>query len=196
MGAPNPASKSSIGDPDPAPTEEERDQATAAARKLEEETRAVTARRRLTTTGELRGYLRWRFSARAGELLVLDRYLFEGKEIEEVEPVVEFLAGFARPIRALIAKNSPFIDDLLKPHPHIQVRKTSPKKFHDRLWIAGESAVLVGTSVNQFLREDSVPATSAVNLPYADSGAWRQQFETWWREAKVLQFSPVRSHRG
>jgi hypothetical protein len=186
MGASGPASKSLIGDPDPAPNENERDQATVVTRELEEETRAVAARRRLATTGELRRYLRWRFSARAGELLVLDRYLFEGKEIEEVEPVVEFLAGFARPIRALIAKNSPFIGDLLKPHPHIQVRKTSPKKFHDRLWIAGESAVLVGTSVNQFLREDSVPATSAVDLPFADGAAWRQQFETWWEAAKVL----------
>lgn len=186
MGAPGPFSKSVIGDPKPAPQEAERDIAALAAREQEEETRQVAARRRLATTGELRSYLRWRFSARAGELLVLDRYLFDGKKIEDVRPVVEFLVGFARPIRALVAKKSLLAKELLEPHPQIQVRKTSPKKFHDRLWVTGESAVLVGTSVNQFLQEKLVPATSAVDLPYADGVAWREQFELWWQMATPL----------
>ena len=186
MGAPEPFSKSVIGDPKPAPQEAERDTAAAAAREQEEETKRVAARRRLATTGELKDYLRWRFSARAGELLVLDRYLFDGKRTEDVRPIVDFLAGFARPIRALVAKNSLFARELLEPHPHIQARKTSEKKFHDRLWIAGESAVLVGTSVNDFVRKKSVPATSAVDLPYADGAAWRELFESWWHAARPL----------
>jgi hypothetical protein len=183
-----------IGDPKPAPEEAERDIAALAARKQEEETRQVAASRRLATTGELRSYLRWRFSARAGELLVLDRYLFHGKRIKEVRPVIDFLSSFARPIRALVAKNSPFADELLEPHPQIQVRKTSPKKFHDRLWITGESAVLVGTSVNDFLRKKSVPATSAVDLPHADSSAWRDLFEIWWAAAEPLHKPKAARH--
>ena len=187
MGASGPGSKSVIGDPDPVPTEVERDRAAAAARELEEETREVAARRRLTTTGELKQYLRWRFSARAGELLVLDRYLFDRDETEEVEEVIDFLAEFGRPIRALVSKNSTTAKNLLTSRPEIDARKTSPKNFHDRLWIAGETAVLVGTSVNQFLQDGSVPATSAVDLPYADSAAWREQFDLWWAAAKPLE---------
>lgn len=187
MDAPGPFSKSVIGDQKPPPSETERDAEARAAREIEEKVRKVAAGRRLTTTGELRQYLRWRFSARAGELLVLDRYLFEGKKLEEVEPVVEFLAGFGRPIRALVAKSSSIGKELLASHPQIEARRTSEKKFHDRLWVAGETAVLVGTSVNQFLKGGSVPATSAVDLPHADAVAWRALFEQWWAEAKPLQ---------
>jgi hypothetical protein len=142
---------------------------------------------RLTSTGELRQYLRSRLSMRSGLLLVLDRYLFNGKTVEEVERIVEFLASFGRPIRALVTNNSAIATRLLQGKAGIEARKTSEKKFHDRLWIAGEIAVLVGTSVNQFLKEGAVPATSAVDLPHADAVAWRALFEDWWAAAQALQ---------
>lgn len=186
-GTSEPFSKSVIGDPDPPPTEAERDRAVKAARELEERTRAVAASRRLATTGQLKKYLRWRFSARAGELLILDRYLFDRKEVAEIEEVADFLEEFKRPIRALVSKNSPAAKKLLDSRPGIEVRKTSSKNFHDRLWIAGEAAVLVGTSVNQFLQTGSVAATTAVDLPHADSAAWRDLFEEWWLKARPLE---------
>jgi hypothetical protein len=184
--APDPFSTSVIGDPDGPPTEGERDQEAALAVRVEAEMREAAARRRLTTTGDLQNYLRWRFSNRAGELLVLDRYLFDHKDAKGIRKVIDFLAAFARPVRALVSKGSTPAKELLAAHPQIEARRTSPKHFHDRLWIAGETAILVGTSVNQFLQEGSVPATSAVDLPYADSIAWRQQFELWWGAAKPL----------
>lgn len=71
--------------------------------KLEAETAARAANRRISTAGELESYLKWRFSARAGDLLVLDPYLLAG-ETEVVERVFSFLMGLRRPIRGLTAK--------------------------------------------------------------------------------------------
>jgi hypothetical protein len=186
MDAPEPFSTSLIGDPDEPPSEAERNQEATAARIVEEEVREVAARRRLTTTGDLQKYLRWRFSNRSGELLVLDRYLFDYKNTEGVGGVIDFLATFDRPVRALVSKGSDSAKELLAARPQIEARRTSAGYFHDRLWITGETAVMVGTSVNQFLKEGAVPATSAVDLPYADSMTWRAQFETWWLAAKPL----------
>lgn len=187
-GASEPFSTSVIGDRKPTPTEAERDQEAAAARELEEQTRAAAARRRLATADELEHYLRWRFSARAGELLLIDRYLLNGDE-ETVKRVVNFLVTFNRPIRALVTKVSESAPSALAAAPEVEVRKLSPSAFHDRLWIVGESGLSVGASVNRFLRDGpkaKIPATTAVDLPFADTVAWQEKFEGWWPTAEPL----------
>jgi hypothetical protein len=187
-GTSEPFSTSVVGDAKPTPTEAERDQEAAAARELELQTREAAARRRLATADELEHYLRWRFSARAGELLLIDRYLLNGKE-ETVRRVVEFLTTFNRPIRALVTKVSESAAGTLAAAPEVEVRKLAPRAFHDRLWIIGESGLSVGASVNRFLRDGpnvEIPATTAVELPFADTAAWREKFEGWWPTAEPL----------
>jgi hypothetical protein len=70
-GSSTPASIIEIGDKKPPPSDAERDEAVRATVELEAEAREAAARRRISTAGELEGYLRWRFSCRAGELLLL-----------------------------------------------------------------------------------------------------------------------------
>ena len=84
---------------DRTPLPEERDAAIRATIQVEAEARRAAAHRRISTAGELEEYLRWRFSCRAGELLLLDPGLFSQ---DREEDVVRFLAGFNRPIRVLV----------------------------------------------------------------------------------------------
>jgi hypothetical protein len=99
-GLPAPASTSTVGDRRAAARHVEHDQAVRGAAEEDEEARRAASERRISTAGELAEYLRWRFSARDGELLLLDAGLFSqgGRESE----VAEFLAGFDRPVRALV----------------------------------------------------------------------------------------------
>ncbi|MBS1675975.1 MAG: hypothetical protein JST08_01190 [Actinobacteria bacterium] len=186
MDAPDPFSASLIGDPENPPSEAVRDRQAAEARREEEQAREVAAGRRLTTTGDLRRYLHWRFSVRAGELLILDRYLLDLKSDEGLEGMFAFLAEFGRPVRALVSRGREAAKEMLADKEWLEVRRTSPKLFHDRLWITGETAVLVGTSINKFLEEGAVPATCAIDLPYGDGIAWREKFREWWRDAEPL----------
>jgi len=186
-GGPAGAVRTIAGDPNPAPDEAEREREAAAARALEEAVRRAAAERRLATTDELEHYLRWRFSARAGELLIIDRYLFDGGQ-EAVERVIDFLSGLGRPIRAIVTKVDATAPALLAGAPQIDARVAPKGFFHDRLWIVGETGLSVGASVNQILREaagGSIPATTAVDLPFADAEAWRSKFETWWTEGQA-----------
>lgn len=187
-GANGPATTSVVGDRRPTPTEAERDQEAVAARELEDQTRGAAARRRLATADELEHYLRWRFSARAGELLLVDRYLLDDSE-ETVRRVVDFLASLKRPIRALATKVDKSAPSVLEKTPEIEVRRLPKNTVHDRLWIVGDSGVSVGASVNSFVRKEpnaATPATTAVDLPFADATAWREKFETWWSAAELL----------
>jgi hypothetical protein len=70
-----------VGDRGGSPTAAERDASVRPAVELGADARSAAARRRLSTSGELRDYLRWRFSCRAGELLVADPFLL-GSEPE------------------------------------------------------------------------------------------------------------------
>lgn len=186
-GAELPPMRSVAGDPRPRPSEDEVHRAVLEARELEQETRRHAAERRLCTAGELSDYLRWRFSAREGELLVIDRYLLDGKSDVVVEAVVEFLAAFNRPIRALVSKSRPVATELLARNPGIIARKVSKDHSHDRIWIVGETAVAVGTSPNQFLGEDGSAATTAVDLPFADGVNWAAtRFAEQWDAATPL----------
>ena len=185
-GAEPPPMQTIAGDPRPRPDEDEVHRALIKARELERETRQRAAQRRLSTAGELREYLRWRFSARDGELLIIDRYLLDGKNDGVVEAVVEFLVSFNRPIRALVSRPRPIAAALLAPHPDIRVRKISKDNSHDRIWIVGETGVSVGTSPNQFLSEGGAAATTALDLPFADAASWASRFTAHWRDAEPL----------
>lgn len=171
-----------VGDRRPAPDEAERDREAAAARQIEADTRAAAARRRLARTDELEQYLRLRFSARDGELLIIDRYLLQGGE-EKIKRVLSFLDGLDRDVRALVTKVEGGAPALLAPVPRVDVRVAPKGSFHDRLWIVGEAGLSVGGSLNQILSEEvggQIPTTTAVDLPFADVAAWRAEFEAWW----------------
>lgn len=188
MGVAEPATKTVVGDRRPSPSVAERDAAVAAAITLEAETAARAAKRRISTAGELEDYLRWRFSARAGELLVLDPYLLAG-ESEVVERVIRFLLHLRRPVRALTAKQPPaglaVLENIAAPDLQVRGLPNGSATVHDRPWLVGDTGVLTGASLNQFLREQS-PASTAVDLPYADAAAWREKFESWWATGKQL----------
>ncbi|HEY1853682.1 MAG TPA: hypothetical protein VGG40_03780, partial [Solirubrobacterales bacterium] len=188
IGEEEPAMTGIVGDTRPSPTEPERDAAVLAAAKLQAEAAAQAAKRRISTAGELESYVKWRFSARAGELLVLDSYLLDG-EPEIVERVFGFLLGLRRPIRALTAKQPErglaALRDWGAPHMEVRGLPNGKATLHDRLWLVGETGVLVGTSLNEFLKEASA-ASTAVDLPFADAAAWRDKFENWWARGKTL----------
>jgi hypothetical protein len=183
IGASTPGALSTVGDTKPPPSDPERDQAVAAANEIERQARKAAAHRRISTAGELAEHLRWRFSCRAGELLLLDPGLFsQNREAE----VIEFLAAFGRPARMLTRGVHEAARDALSHAPQI-VAKALPgggKALHDRIWIVGETAVLVGASPGDFLAHPAgAPrrASTAADLPHADAILWRERFEEWWR---------------
>ncbi|HST55403.1 MAG TPA: hypothetical protein VLJ42_05855 [Solirubrobacteraceae bacterium] len=180
-GSSTPSSVIEIGDKKPPPSEMERDEAVQATIVVESEARQAAARRRISTAGELEQYLRWRFCCRQGDLLLLDSYLLDDKPKE----TLAFLAGLNRSIRALTRSVKPEITPLLSSIPQLDVRALPNGKstLHDRIWIVGETGILVGASVGSFLADvEGVPrrATTATDLPFADAAIWRDRFEEWW----------------
>jgi hypothetical protein len=100
--------------------------------------RHSAAHRRISTAGQLEEYLRWRFSCRAGELLLLDSGLFSQHYREE--EVVAFLQSFSRPVRALVrGKPRAAAQTALLSAPGITVKGLpgGGKILHDRVWIVG-----------------------------------------------------------
>jgi hypothetical protein len=175
-----------VGDRRAAPTQAEIDAAVAAAKELEVETAARASRRRFSTAGELAGYMKWRFSVQSGDLLILDPYLLDGDE-DDVRRVLDFLLGLRRSIRALTAKAPAHGVNMFASASAIDVRglPNGTATLHDRCWLVGNTGVLTGASLNHFLREESA-ATTAVDLPFADSSIWREKFEEWWRKGRPL----------
>lgn len=170
-----------VGDRQSPPSASEQTAAALAAVELEVQARAAAALRRVSTAGELESYLRWRFSCRGGELLLLDPYLFSG----DIGTEVAFLAGLDRSIRALrVGQVSPVAAAALAATPNIEVRALpAGAKLHDRVWIVGTTGLLVGTSVGGFLPKSGGKygkTTTVAELPHADVEAWRKQFGDWW----------------
>lgn len=186
IGDPGPPDTTVIGDRRPSTTEAESDSAVLAAIEVDRATATQAARRRISSTGELEGYLRWRFSARAGELLLSDPYLLHG-DPEDVQRVFRFLFDLRRPIRALTAKapesGLKILREAASPSMEVRGLPNGKDTLHDRPWLVGETGVLVGASLNQFLKEES-GASTAVDLPFADAAAWREKFERWWSAGK------------
>jgi len=148
-GSSEPFSTAVVGDRRAPPAPHERDSAITAAHRVEHEARTAAARRRISTSGELKDYLRWRFSARAGELLILDPYLIH----QDRPAAVSFLTALDRRVRAL-ARSIPAADRApLQKAPGIEVRALpgGSGDLHDRIWLVGECGLQVGTSVGNFL---------------------------------------------
>lgn len=96
-GAEEAPDKHTVGDPNPYPSRVQQDAAVEASHQLDSVARKAAFERRVSTSGALHDYLTRRFACRAGELLILDPHLLGG----DGQRVVNFLAGFDRPIRAL-----------------------------------------------------------------------------------------------
>jgi hypothetical protein len=182
----DPTSMFEIGDTKPPPTQSERDAAIRATAKIDADARRAAAARRISTAGELERYLGWRFSCREGELLLLDPGLFSqsGREAD----VVRFLAGFDRPIRTLVRGRHEASRDALADARTIVARALpgGGRDLHDRIWIVGDTAVLVGASPGDFLTHPenaTTRATTASDLPFGDAVLWRERFEEWWAAA-------------
>jgi hypothetical protein len=184
-----PATTVVVGDKQAAPSATEHDEAVQIAIQLEEQARETAAGRRLSTLGDLESYLRWRFSCRAGELLILDPYLLGRNREERLTPreeeVLTLLKTLDRPIRAMTGERpmTPALTRLAGSGIDARQIPGGKNALHDRVWIVGETALLVGTSVNSFLRSPSKAggrATTASELPHADAKLWRERFEDWW----------------
>ena len=175
------------GDREEPPDASENDDAVAAAIELERAARRAAAKRRISNSGALEDYLRWRFSCRDGELCVLDPYLLHGAAPVQAT-VIAFLERLDRPVRALTSQLSQRARSAVRAAPAIDVRELLPAdKLHDRVWMLGDTAVLVGTSISSFLAHTggrTTKTTTATELPDADAAHWRDQFETWWRLAR------------
>lgn len=180
-GSAEPASTMVIGDREPVPTASEHDDAVDQALAVEEQARRAAAARRMSTTGELKDYLRWRLSCREGELLLLDPYLLQA---DSAPTTLAFLATLGRPLRALTAKWDAAASKQAQAT-GIMVKRLPQgvRDLHDRVWLFGESGLLVGGSVNLFVPsggKSEHPATTATELPPGDATGWRERFEAWW----------------
>ena len=183
-GAAEPSSTTVIGNTKPVSSHAERDEQVRAIIDVEQAARDAAAARRVSTVGELAAYLRWRFSCLDGELLLLDPGLFHqhGRE----EEVLQFLSGFNRPTRALVSGVHQSARTALASTSNIAAKglPQGRKTLHDRIWIVGDTAVLVGASPGDFLADPAgAPrrATTATDLPHADAVRWRERFEEWWQ---------------
>lgn len=136
------ASSVVIGDREPIPSASDHDDAVDQALALEGEARRAAAARRMSTTGALKDYLRWRLSCRDGELLLLDSYLLDATT---AQTTLEFLATLDRPIRALTAKwNAEAAVEAQAAGVVVRRLPQGVRDLHDRVWLFGESGLLVG----------------------------------------------------
>ncbi len=173
-----PASEFTVGDQQPPPLDKEILEAKRAAEQLFTEANAAAAQRRTSTAGDLERYLRWRFSCRDGELLVLDPYLLNQGD---ASTTIAFLSAFGRPVRALCKSiPSSFISELALAGIDARVLPQGSSTLHDRVWLVGETGLLVGGSINTFVGPGRKPATTVTEMPWADAALWRDQFEKWW----------------
>lgn len=179
------AATSVAGDGMDYPSRSAQDEATRLRADLDLEARRAAASRRFSDAGQISTYLQWRFSCRAGELLLLDPYLLTDKRPDLRSQDLAFLRQLDRPIRALTGKLSSDAAMEAKKNGFVSVRRLPHGiHLHDRVWIVGETALLLGSSVNGFLPGRGTPrATTASELPHADAQLWKERFEEWWAAA-------------
>jgi hypothetical protein len=175
MGSTEPGHTTVSGDQSDPPTVPEIDDAVIAEAAMTSQSREAAAERRLSTIGQLQEYLQWRFSCHAGELLVVDPYLLD----EPLGPTIALLESLARPVRVLAKMKDPSIYAGLPMRISAKALAHGRKTVHDRIWIVGQTGLLVGGSPNTFLLPNP-PATTITELPVADVAIWREHFEAWW----------------
>jgi hypothetical protein len=164
-------------------TEDEMDDAVRTARQLVTEARKAAAERRLSSIGELERYLRSRFAYRNGELLLLDPNLLGG-DVATITATIAMLKALDRPIRALCSNVPAAVATQLPAHIDARRLPNGKATLHDRVWIVGDTGLLVGGSVNTFAGPGRRPETTATELPYADVALWRARFSAWWPKGK------------
>lgn len=188
-GASGPAHTSVAGDRNDPPTADEQQEALRQVRLMDEQARAEAARQRVSTTADVRKHLRWRFSCRAGELLILDPYLANDSNSDSnLAATLAYLSTFNRSIRALCVRPSTATLAALPTLPAgMQVRWLPTRKtVHDRYWVVGETGLHVGASLNGFAADSKIgsgPMFSITEMPAPDVVAHRAQFEAWWTAA-------------
>jgi hypothetical protein len=177
-GAPGPTSRSTIGDPDPPPGPAERDRAVLDSERIDAEARQAASERRISGSGELSVYLRHRFSARSGELLILDPHLFEA----DPAALEAFMTSLDRPIRALTERLRRPVKKMVKRLANLEARELSAGggALHDRIWIVGETGLMVGSSAASLINPKTRRTTTIAELSFADTAIWHQRFEEWW----------------
>lgn len=124
---------------------------------------------------------------------LLDGCLHAGLSRLSVQPgewglsvlLMPFLDQLDRPIRALVGSIGADTQKLLDDRPRMDARRlpSEGKLMHDRVWLAGETGLLVGGSANTLLPEGgeaTTRPTTAAPLPHGDTLAWRERFEAWW----------------
>jgi hypothetical protein len=123
-------------------------------------------------------YLRHRFSARSGELLILDPHLFEA----DPAALEAFLVSLERPIRALTERLRRPVKRMVKRLENFEARelKAGGGALHDRIWIVGETGLMVGSSAASLINPRTRRTTTISELSVADTNIWRQRFEEWW----------------
>lgn len=182
-GSSEPATTVTVGDRKAPPSLDEQHAATRAVKAIEDAARSAAAARRFSTAGELANYLQWRFALRDGELLLIDPYLLARAAARSFE--LNFLDKLERPVRGLTSNLTQPARVALGPFPQLSIAQLpAGVDVHDRVWIVGETALLVGTSINGFLLSGTKPQTkitTASELPHADAVAWRDRFEQWWQ---------------
>ena len=173
-----------VGDRRPAPGRAEQDEEVRLLTELETEARRAAAARRFSDSGQLASYLHWRFCCRAGELIVIDSYLMTDGDPGLRSHDLAFLESLKRPIRALTGRLSPEAAAEAAASDRVVLKRLPHGvRVHDRVWIVGETGLLLGSSVNSFLLRPGrakTLSTTASELPHADAQLWRERFEDWW----------------
>ena len=165
-------------------TEEEMDDAVRTAEQLVTDARKAAAERRLSSIGDLERYLRGRFAFRNGELLLLDPHLFSG-DADRIAATIDLLTALHRPVRALCNKVPPDVaSQLLSTDIDPRLLPHGKATLHDRVWIVGDTGLLVGGSINTFAGTGRRPETTATELPFADVSLWRDRFTAWWPQKR------------
>ncbi len=167
------------------PTRAAQDEATRLRADLDLEARRAAASRRFSDAGQIPAYLHWRFSCRAGELLLLDPYLLTDRRHDLRSQDLAFLQQLDRPVRALTGKLASNAAAEANESGFLNLRRLPyGVHLHDRVWIVGDTALLLGSSVNGFLPgRGTSRATTASELPHADALLWKERFEEWWAAA-------------
>lgn len=186
FGAGDPGHHTTVGDTKPMPSTDEQDAAVVQAMTVERQARDAAAARRISSTSQLIDYIRIRLACRSGELLIADPWLLGN----DPSVAIAILARLRRNVRGLSGGLPPTAHPLLAREASwlsIKSLGQGRKALHDRVWLVGETGLLVGNSVSDLAGSPTVPrrTSTITELGHADAAQWRQQFETWWSHARA-----------
>lgn len=87
-----------------------------------------------------------------------------------------------RPIRVLTTRLRRPVKKMVKRMANLDARELSAGggALHDRIWIVGETGLMVGSSAASLITPKTRRTTTIAELSFADTAIWRQRFEEWW----------------